>query len=152
MCVKISTRKSSYFSIWCILAYFGICEKQFDIYHYVDNKIGKKFHGGRISAKNVQKAREALKAYQGGMEEFQSKLLTIKRNSNDIFVDMMENLVKKTKHEHCKRHWSKTNSLSNDVLINVQIDIQNIKKQLENQMTMLQTLSNAISDIKQKIS
>ena len=42
---------------------FGFGEKCYDLYHYNDNKIGKKFHAGQISTKKVKKAREALKVW-----------------------------------------------------------------------------------------
>ena len=43
--------------------HLGLIGKYYDLYHYNENKIGKKFHGGQISAKKVKKAREALKVW-----------------------------------------------------------------------------------------
>ena len=136
VCVTIPIKRSKF---------FGIREECYDLHHYIDNKMDEKIHGGQISAKNVQKAREALKAHQAERDEFQYKLSTIKRDSNEFFINMMENLGNKANREHCKRHFSKTERLPYDSMTNIQNELQDVKKTLD---TILQALSKPNCDLK----
>ena len=79
-------------SIDCLGIFENYREKQYDLYYYNENAIGERFLGEKVSEKIVEKAREALKIYQTEMDEFQSKILATKRDSNEAYMKMMEEL------------------------------------------------------------
>ena len=80
VCIKLNQSNQNSFD------FLGICknylQKHYDLYHYNDNEVGGRFRGERISEKNVEKAREAYKNHHTEMDEFQSKILTTKRQGD----------------------------------------------------------------------
>ena len=82
----------------------GIFEKHYNLYHYIDKQRKEKLEGKTISAKNIKKAREALKSYKAEMDEFMSNFRRTKQDSNNSYMKMLEELenLKKPKNATCK--------------------------------------------------
>ena len=129
-----------------------------------DNPNWKSFRGGKISEKYVEKAREALKIYHGDMDEFQSKILTTKRDSNEAYMKMMDELknpkINKKSTFNQRRTLSRISNsfLSNPELFQMQTNIntkleenkQNIEK-LEQSMETVQIELKKLSETQDAI-
>lgn len=81
-----------------------------------------------MSAKNVEKAREALQVYLAEMDDFRSKELATKRDSSEAYLKMMgdlANLRGNKKARKCTRPWSlvSTSKVSNYNVEELQSDI-----------------------------
>ena len=75
-----------------------------------------------MSAKNVEKAREALKIYLTEMDDFQSKELAAKRDSSEAYMKMMEdvdNLRGNKESTRCNQTWSR---LSTSMVLNYNVE------------------------------
>ena len=79
-------------SIDCLGLFENYREKQYDLYYYSDNAIGRRFRGEKVSEQIVKKAKEAFEIYRTEMDEFQSKILATKRDSNEAYMKMMKEL------------------------------------------------------------
>jgi hypothetical protein len=97
-----------------------------------------------MSAKNVEKAREALKMYLAEMDDFQSKELATKRDSSEAYMKMMEdldNLRRDKKSTKCNRTWSRlsTSMVPNSNVEEAQSDINSKLAENKENMQKVQT-------------
>ena len=97
-----------------------------------------------MSAKNVEKAREALKMYLAEMDDFKSKELATKRDSSEAYMKMMEdldNLRRDKKSTKCNRTWSRlsTSMVPNYSLEEAQSDINSKLAENKENMQKVQT-------------
>ena len=97
-----------------------------------------------MSARNVEKAREALKIYLTERDDFQSKELAAKRDSSEAYMKMMEDLDKLTRNEKsikCNRTWSRlsTSMVPNYNVEEAQSDINSKLAENKENMQKVQT-------------
>ena len=97
-----------------------------------------------MSAKNVEKAREALRIYLAEMDDFQSKELAAKRDSSEAYMKMMEdvdNVRSNKKSTRCNETWSRlsTSMVSNYNVEAAQSDINSKLAENKENMQKVQT-------------
>ena len=146
-------------------------QKYFPLNQYNDNTIGDSFRGAKISQSNVDKARDSLKNYITQMDEFQSKILATKRDSNEAYMKMMEdveNLKSDKKSTKCLRPWSKifnipVSDLNMDQMKSeikadnrhniekVQRELSELKQNMEKVQTDLQQVQNELKENMEKV-
>ena len=110
-----------------IKSYFGEGEAYYELYHFKDSNKEEKFLGGKVTFANIKLAREVLKQYQLDMEEFQAKLIRKRKNSEKVFIKMLEDLKDKKKKRkndlQCCRQ-------SEDILEKIQKDLTKLSEQV----------------------
>ena len=110
-----------------LLAHFGGFDMTYhELFYYNNNKVGPKFDGKKISAKCVKKARKTLKAYHAELHDFNSKILSIKRDSSDLYNQMMANLKKYQKVS--KSACSREDYSNYDSINKMQTDLEELKR------------------------
>ena len=140
----------------------GIFEKHYNLYHYIDKQRKEKLEGKTISAKNIKKAREALKSYKAEMDDFMSNFRRTKQDSTNSYMKMLEELenLKKPKKETCKHSRSfslnrNPTALSNDLLIEsfdmIKTNQENIQK-LQADLAMMTKTQESIHTALEKLS
>ena len=104
-----------------------------------------------MSAKNIEKAREALKMYLAEIDDFQSKELATKRDSNEAYVKMMgdlDNLRGNKISTKCIRPWSlvSTSTVSNNNVEEAKSDINSKLAENKENMQKVQTELKKIAE------
>ena len=104
-----------------------------------------------MSAKNVEKAREALQVYLAEMDDFRSKELATKRDSSEAYLKMMgdlANLRGNKKARKCTRPWSlvSTSTVSNYNVEEAQSDINSKLAENKENIQKVQTELKKLAD------
>ena len=84
MCIKLSHRSHRYWD------YFEILKPVYELWHYNDGNYGKKVENAYLTEQIVDKAREYMKTYEQEVNDFQSKINQIKKESKQLYKAELE--------------------------------------------------------------
>ena len=82
MCIKLSHPSHRYWD------YFEILKPVYELWHYNDGNYGKKVENAYLTQQIVDKAREYMKTYEQEVNDFQSKIYQIKKDSKQRYKNL----------------------------------------------------------------
>ena len=82
MCIKLSHRSHRYWD------YFEILKPVYELWHYNDGNYGKKVENAYLTKQIVDEAREYMKTYEQEVNDFQSKIDQIKKDSEQLYKNL----------------------------------------------------------------
>ena len=82
MCIKLGQPSHRYWD------YFEILKPVYDLWHYNDGNFGKKVENAYLTKQIVDSAREYMKTYEEEVNDFQSKINQIKKESKQLYKNL----------------------------------------------------------------
>ena len=83
MCIKLSHTIPRYWD------YFKILKPVYELWHYNDGNYGKKVENAYLTQQIVDKAREYMKTYEQEVNDFQSKINQIEKDSEQLYKNLV---------------------------------------------------------------